>query len=88
MENQKKCNYWRCANSVGLFLTILFTICFLWYYIRPVEQEMHLALFRMVYLGFDGMDALSFIFGAVQTYLWAYVAIGAWNLVGCCRKNK
>ncbi len=80
------CNFWRCANRVGLFLAILFAICFLWFYINPVEQEMHLSMFRISYLGFEEMNFTGFVLGAVQSYLWAYVGLGVWQLVGYCFK--
>lgn len=86
MAEQKKCNYWRCANAIGLFLVVLFAVCFFWYFIRPVEQGLHLKLFQMAYLGFDGMNFLSFVLGAIQTYVWAYIGLGLWQLVGCCFK--
>ena len=88
MTEPKKCNYWKCANLIGLFLVILFTVCFFWYFIRPIEQDLHLRLFKMAYLGFSGMNPLSFIFGAIQTYIWAYIGVGIWYLVGCCYKGE
>lgn len=86
MKTHKNCNFWRCANTVGLFLVILFVMCFAWYYIRPVEQELHLKLFKMSFLGFSKMDTTGFILGAIQTYLWGYVGVGIWTLIGCCIK--
>lgn len=87
MNDKNKCNYWKCANRAGLFLVILFTICFFWYYIRPVEQELHLKFLRLSYFGFNGMNISSFILGVIQTYIWAYIAVGIWWLVGCCKKG-
>ncbi len=88
MTEQKKCNYWKCANSIGLFLVILFAICFFWYFMRPIEQDLHLRLFKMAFLGFNNMNPLSFIFGAIQTYIWAYIGVGIWYLIGCCYKGE
>lgn len=88
MENERRCSYWRCANRVGLLLVALFVFCFLWYYLRPVEQELHLKLLRMSYFGFNDMGGLSFILGAVQTYIWGYIAVGIWWLLGCCFNCK
>ncbi len=85
MAEQKSCNYWRCANSIGLLLVIFFAVCFFWYYIRPVEQDLHLRLFKMAYLGFNGMNFWGFILGAIQSYLWGYIGVGALQLVRCCR---
>ena len=84
-----QCNYWKCANSVGLFLVILFALCFSWYYIRPVEQELHMRLFRMAFFGFESMNPVGFILGAIQSYFLAYIGVGIWTLIGCCLKpNK
>jgi len=74
-------NYWKCANKVGLFLVVLFAICFAWYFINPVEQEMHLAMFKMSYLGFEEMNAAGFLLGAVQTYIWGYLAVALWKFI-------
>lgn len=77
-------NYWKGANRLGLFLVILFIICFVWYYLRPVEQELHLKLLKMIYFGFSEMNLTSFILGLIQSYIWAYIIVGIWRLAGCC----
>ena len=87
MKNTK-CSYIHCSHRVGLFLVILFVVCFAWYFINPVEQEMHLQMFKVSYLGFSGMNLTSFILGAIQTYIWAYLGVGIWQLVGCCFTSK
>ncbi len=88
MHNHKpKCGYWRCSNAVGLFLAILFIICFAWLYINPVEADLHLRLFKLSFLGFSGINFVSFIFGLIQSYIWAYIGVGIWMLVGCCFKS-
>lgn len=81
-----KCGYLKCSNAIGLFLAILFAICFAWYFINPVKQEMHLAMFKITYYGFQEMNLIGFILGAAQSYIWAYVAVAVWYLVGCCMK--
>lgn len=45
---------------------------------------MHLASLRLAFWGFDGMNWLSFILGAIQVYVWAYVLTGLWCLTHCC----
>lgn len=82
MDNQ--CGFWRCANRLGLFLVILFTLCFLWIFIHPVETELHLKSLRLAFFGFTDLNLGSFVLGAVQSYLWAYVGLGIWRVVGCC----
>jgi len=80
------------ANHVGFFFVLLFAVCFAWYFIHPVEQEMHLAMFRVSFFGFSGMNFLSFVYGAIQVYIWAYIFVGLGYLVslvcGCCKNGK
>ena len=76
-----KINYLNFANRLGIFLVVLFVICFAWYYIRSVEQGLHLQLFRLFYFGFSEMNFSAFILGAIQTYLWAYILMGTWKLI-------
>lgn len=76
------------AHKFGLGLAVLFVICFLWYFINPVEQELHLSLLKLSYIGFSGMDALSFILGLVQTYIWGYIVVAAFKVAGGARKME
>lgn len=80
-------NYLKSANRIGLLLAGLFVICFIWYYIRPVEQGLHLQLLRLSFFGFSGMNLVGFILGLVQSYIWGYIILGVWRLVKiCCPK--
>ena len=83
-----KNNFLQRANRLGLFLATLFALCFIWYFIRPVEQELHLGLLKLSYFGFSGMNFGSFILGAVQSYLWGYIFLGLWQLFGCCKRSE
>ncbi len=85
MHHDKPCLL-HCGNAVGLFLVLLFVLCFLRYALWPVETELHLQLLRLSYFGFSGMNPLSFILGAVQSYIFGYIGVGLWMLVGCCLK--
>jgi len=85
--HKAQCGFFRCSNSVGLFLASLFVVCFAWYFVHPVEQTMHVQMFRLSYIGFSGMNALSFVLGLIQTFIWGYVGVGLWMLVGCCLKK-
>lgn len=82
-----KCSYWHCANRIGLFLAMLFVICFVWFYINPAETDLHLRNLRLAFIGFSGMNFSSFLLGLVQSYVWAYVGVGIWSLIGCCLKS-
>lgn len=87
MENAR-CNYWRCANRIGLFLAVLFVVCFVLHYFYPVDVELRVKLFQMAFLGFSGMNFSSFVLGLAQSYLWGYLGLGLWFLVGCCFKSE
>ncbi|MBI4427278.1 MAG: hypothetical protein HY569_02250 [Candidatus Magasanikbacteria bacterium] len=82
-----KCNYWRCANRIGLFLALLFILCFTVHYFRPVDAELRVKLFQMAFFGFSGMNFVSFVLGLIQSYIYAYIGLGLWFLVGCCLKS-
>ena len=88
MWNKKECGLWKCGSRIGLFLAAFFVICFVWYYLRPVEQGLHMKLLKMSYSGFDGMNTKSFLLGLVQSYIWGYIGVGLWLLVGCCHKHS
>ena len=79
MEN--KTNYLRQANRLGLFFIVLFIICFLWFYLRDTEKELHEQLFKLTFISFSGMNLGGFILGAIQSYIWGYIFIGLWQTV-------
>lgn len=83
-----KFNFWRMGNRVGLFLGALFILCFAWYFINPVLQELHLDLLRLTFIGYAGMNIAGFVSGFIQSYIWGYILAGIWKLVGCCKENK
>jgi len=68
--------------KLGLFFVLLFTVCFLWYYLIPVEKILHESLFKLSFLGFTGMNILSFLLGAIQSFFWAYIFYGLWKISG------
>ncbi len=88
MKNKHCCSYLHCANHLGLFFLILFAICFAWFYINPAEQELHLGLLKLSFIGYTGMNLVSFIFAAVQSYIWGYVISGVFFLGKCCHKDE
>ncbi|NQT50322.1 hypothetical protein HQ571_06540 [Candidatus Kuenenbacteria bacterium] len=79
MKNKSK--YWQQANQLGLFFIALFIVCFLWFYLRSVEKELHEQLFRLTFLGFSGMNLFGFISGAIQSYVWGYIFVGIWKSI-------
>ncbi len=84
---KEKCGFWKCANRLGIFLSLLFIICFFWW--RPADlQDWHLNNLRFAFLGFDGLNARSFVLGLAQSYLWAYVGMALWMIAGCCARPE
>ncbi|MEK9183315.1 MAG: hypothetical protein AAB849_02290 [Patescibacteria group bacterium] len=83
----EKCNYGKCANSIGLFLAILFVLCFAKLAWDPTESDLHLRLLKLTFFGFSGVNVASFILGLAQSYVAAYIGVGIWQLVGCCFKK-
>ena len=82
-------NQWKLAHRIGIFFVLAFVPCFLWVFVRGVEAELHMSLFKLSFVGFSGMNIGSFIAGAVQVYIWAYVYIVLWGLAGqLSRKGK
>ncbi|MBI2484141.1 hypothetical protein HYV71_03075 [Candidatus Uhrbacteria bacterium] len=81
------CVFWHSANRIGLLFVALFAICFAWYFINPSQQALHAQLFQLSYFGYGEMNIKSFILGAVQSYLWAYIAVGLWHLLGYCLQS-
>ena len=77
MEN--KTNYIQQANRLGLFFITLFIVCFLWFYFRTAEKELHEQLIRLTFLGFSGMNLWGFILGVIQSYFWGYIFVGIWQ---------
>jgi len=87
MHHGKHCKWWKCGHSLGLFLVLAFVLCFLWYFVNPVGQELHMELFKLSFLGFTGMNVVSFLLGAIQVYIWGYVYAGLWALASCGGKK-
>jgi len=75
-------NFMQKANQLGIFFVIIFVGCFVWYYIRPADQDLHLRLFRLAFFGYQDMGVMSFILGAVQSYIWGYIGVGLWLISG------
>lgn len=82
----KKFFCFKCAHHVGMFLILLFLICFFWF--KPADlSDLHLDLLRMAFIGFDDFNVKSFILGLLQSYVWAYIGVGLWYLTGCCMRK-
>jgi len=66
------------AHRLGLFFVTLLALCYAWFYIQPVERDLHLRLFRLSFFYFTDMGLMSLISGVIQTYLWGYIGVAAW----------
>ena len=74
------------GNRVGIFLALLFVMCFAWYWLHPVHQELHMQILELSFFGYSGMNSVSFISGLIQSYIWGYIGTGLWYLSACCQK--
>lgn len=86
----EKGKFLKMANKVGLFFVAMAILCGLWYYIMPVEKDLHFKLWQMSFLGFTGLNFLSVILVLIQSYIWGYIVVGVWHLVNmcCCKCEK
>lgn len=75
-----KTNVQTTGHQVGIFLVLAYIVCLVWYAIHPGMKELHLDSFKLMFLGFTGMNMLSIFLGAVQTYLWGHIAMLLWNV--------
>lgn len=74
------------GNHLGIFIAFLFIICFVWFWIRPVHQVLHLQLLELAFFGYKSMNFPSFILGLIQSYIWGYIAVALWFL-SCWKKR-
>lgn len=81
-------SYLKNSIAIAIFLVFLFIICFVWFYIQPVENELHQDLLRLTYLGWSGMNLFSFFLGVIQSFLWGFVFTAVWNMSKLLSKFK
>ncbi len=81
-------NYLNNSLTIAVFLVFLFIICFGWFYIQPVENELHQDLLRLTYLGWSGMNLPSFFLGVIQSFLWGFIFTAVWNMSKLLSKFK
>jgi len=85
-----KC-WFQSGNRVGIFLALLFAASFLWYWLHPVNQDLHLRILEILFYGYKGMTLPGFFLGVIQSYVWGYIGVALWRLahVGCeCNGKK
>lgn len=73
------------SNGLSWALSILFVvaylICYVWYWLRPdpAVQELHTNLLKLAFFGFTGMNAVSFVAGLVQVFIWGWIVAVIWK---------
>jgi len=83
-------NYWQIPLHLGIFFVSLFIICFFWPLVIQAEslRTLHLQILQMSYLGYSGLNFSSFILGAIQSFIGAYILVGLWRLAGSFFKKN
>ena len=72
--------YLKQSHKIGIFIALLFVVCYIWFFINPDGRILHKELFRLSFLGFQEMNFVGFILGLIQSYIWGYIAVGVWKL--------
>lgn len=84
MDNDKKCFCWSKVWRFGVFIAVIYALCFLWLWFGP-DKGLHLQLFQNSFLWFSGVNFWSFVAGLVQSFIWGIVVFVLFKLiVGCC----
>jgi len=76
-------NFWRTGTKLGLFFVVIFTVCFIWYFLRGGSAELrqlHNDLLALAFFGWTGMNFFSFVLGLVQSFIWGYIAVALWKI--------
>ena len=58
------------SNHLGVFLALLFIICFIWIWIHPVQQDLHQRFLELWFYGYTGTNVVSVFLGIVQSFIW------------------
>ena len=66
------------SNHMGIFFVIWCFICFAWFYVHPSNRILYQDFLQLNFFFFSGVNAISFISSAIQSYLWGYLAVGTW----------
>ena len=72
----------KCSHRIGMFLVMLFILCFTWSSYYTASMELQLQLYQILYFKFTGLNLMSFVSGLVQSYIWGYVFPFVWFLSG------
>ena len=83
-EGKSSCAVFHLGNRIGLFFVFLSVLCFVWHFIYPVGQELHVAMLKIHFLWFSGFNAVSIVLALIQMYIFGYIVSGVWLLAGMC----
>jgi|GEM_PF-3274139 len=62
------------AMAFGGLFAIMFAICFFWGYAIPSDLlELHTNLMKLSFLGYTGLNFLSFLYAFIQSYIWGII---------------
>ncbi|MDP4001259.1 MAG: hypothetical protein Q8P83_03390 [bacterium] len=78
-------NFWKLGTKLGLFFAIIFSVCFIWFFLRGGNEEirqLHDNLFALTFFGWSGMNGASFILGLIQSFVWGYISMALWYVAG------
>jgi len=76
------------GHQVGIFLLLAYAICLIWYIIHPNMRELHIDSLKLMFFGFSGMNIVSMVFGAIQSYIWGYIGVFLWGISVKMAGNK
>ncbi|MAG11801.1 MAG: hypothetical protein CMI52_03265 [Parcubacteria group bacterium] len=80
-KKSKRNNHSYGVHRLGLFFVAVFTLCFFWGLVNTAEPILHMSLMKLSFIGFEGFDSVSYFYGAVQVYLWAWIYGFAWHSI-------
>lgn len=80
------------AVVIGVVALALYLACLLWRITMtdPEVVKLHLLSLKLVFPGFQGMDALSMIWGAVLSFVYGFIVAVVWHSLhkNCCIEEK
>lgn len=76
------CDYKHLAIPLAMVFSAMFVVAYFWGYTTddPAVRQLHLNLLKLVFLGFNGINGLSFFLGLVQSFIWGLVAAAIFYL--------
>lgn len=75
---KSKCDYKHIAVPLGLMFSLLYFVAYFWGYTESdlTVKALHLNVLRLAFLGFTGLNGVSFLLGLVQSFVWGLIVAG------------